>query len=81
VRTTLTLDDDVAAALTHKMRSSGEPLKQTVNRLLRAGLAYEASPKKLPRFKIRARKIGIPADWLGGSTQELFDRLDGPTAR
>ena len=81
MRTTLTLDDDLAAQLSLESRRSGEPLKQTVNRLLRAGLTQQKTPAKLPRFKVRARKIGIPSDWLSSSTQQLLDRLDGPTAR
>jgi hypothetical protein len=81
VRTTLTLDPDVAALLEKENRRSGEPFKQTVNRVLRSGFAKDASTSKLPRFKVRARKIGVPADWFEGSTQDLFDKLDGPMAR
>ena len=81
MRTTLTLDDDVASLIQKENRRAGEPLKQTINRVLRSGLAVETSPAKLPRFKVRARKIGVPSEWLGSSTQELLDRLDGPLAR
>jgi hypothetical protein len=81
VRTTLTLDEDVASQLQKESRRSGEPFKQTVNRVLRTGLAREAAPIKLPRFKVRARKIGVPQDWFEGSTQDLLDKLDGPLSR
>ena len=81
MRTTLTIDEDVANLLKKEVRRSGEPLKQAVNRLLRSGLAHAAKPAKLPRFQVRSRKIGVPSDWFDGSTQDLFDRLDGPTAR
>jgi len=39
MRTTLTLDDDVAAALTRRREARGTGLRHEVNELLRAGLA------------------------------------------
>ncbi len=39
MRTTLTLDDDVAAALRRRMTERGSGLRREVNDLLRAGLA------------------------------------------
>ena len=39
MRTTLTLDDDVAIELQRLQRKRREPFKQTVNAALRAGLA------------------------------------------
>ncbi len=38
MRTTLTLDDDVAAAVEHRRRERQHSLKQEVNELLRIGL-------------------------------------------
>ncbi|PYY05889.1 MAG: hypothetical protein DMG69_25080 [Acidobacteria bacterium] len=38
VRTTLTLDDDVAAKLRAEARRTGSPFKQLVNNLLRLAL-------------------------------------------
>jgi hypothetical protein len=47
VRTTLTLDDDVAAQLRRLAKDTGRPFKQVVNDALRAGLASRsaASPQ------------------------------------
>jgi hypothetical protein len=81
VRTTITLDDDVAAQLQSASRRKGEAFKQTLNRVVRAGLAVEDAPVELPRFKVRARRLGIPHEWMEGSTQDLLDRLDGPFSR
>ncbi len=39
MRTTLTLDDDVAAALARRRTERGTALRREVNELLRAGLA------------------------------------------
>jgi plasmid stability protein len=44
VRTTLTLDDDVAAALARRRAERGTGLRQEVNELLRAGLAAARRP-------------------------------------
>lgn len=57
VRTTLTLDDDVAAALARRRAERGTGLRQEVNDLLRAGLAaadrpddHANEPYDLPTF-------------------------------
>jgi len=44
VRTTLTLDDDVAAALGQRRTERGTGLRREVNELLRAGLAAASQP-------------------------------------
>lgn len=44
MRTTLTLDDDVAAALARRRAERGTALRREVNELLRAGLAAASSP-------------------------------------
>ncbi len=41
VRTTLSIDDDVAAAIRSRQAARGTGLKQEINDLLRAGLAAE----------------------------------------
>jgi hypothetical protein len=41
VRTTLSIDDDVAAAIRRRQAARGTGLKQEINELLRAGLAAE----------------------------------------
>jgi hypothetical protein len=81
VRTTLTLDDDVASLLEKELRRTGQPLKQTVNNLLRAGLQQAAAPVKPPKFKIKARAIGLPKEWTSGSVSELIEMLEGPGYR
>ncbi len=44
VRTTLTLDDDVAALLRQRAATLGVSFKEMVNRTLRAGLSREMVP-------------------------------------
>jgi hypothetical protein len=59
MRTTLTLDDDVAAKLQAEARRASEPFKQVVNRLLRVGLQSQARLKALPPFTLKPRNMGL----------------------
>jgi hypothetical protein len=78
VRTTLTIDDDVASLLEKEMRRTGQPLKQTVNDLLRSGLQQASSRPQRKPFKVKARRIGLPRGWTSGSVSELLEMLEGP---
>lgn len=61
MRTTLTLDDDVAAAIEHRRRELNHTLKQEVNDLLRAGLAnVDEKRPQTPPFRIKPLNIGRP---------------------
>jgi plasmid stability protein len=58
MRTTLTLDDDVAANLKGEARRSGRSFRNIVNDTLRRGLATrQAAPAQKP-FKVTARDLG-----------------------
>jgi len=60
MRTTLTVDDDIAIELRRLSASTRQGFKSTVNDLLRRGLA--ASPRPLPspgRFVIKAKACGF----------------------
>jgi hypothetical protein len=81
VRTTLTIDDDVASLLEKEMRRTGQPLKTTVNHLLRSGLQQAAAPVKPKPFKVKAKRIGLPKEWTSGSVSELIEMLEGPGYR
>jgi hypothetical protein len=77
MRTTLTLDDDVAAELKEEMRRSGQSFKETVNRVLRNGLnvpkknkiePFRVNPKKLkPRITVNYDNIGDLLEQIEGS--------------
>ncbi len=56
MRTTLTLDDDLAQELHEASRKSGESFKAVVNTALRRGLRIvDKPPRPLPRFEVKAR--------------------------
>lgn len=59
MRTTLTLDDDVAAALEHRRRTQKHSLKQEVNDLIRAGLRHiDEPPPETLRFEVEPLQAG-----------------------
>ena len=60
MRTTLTLDDRLAAALKKKAYDTGQSFKDVVNQTLRAGLeAGQVLPKPRP-FKCKTYSLGGP---------------------
>jgi Ribbon-helix-helix protein, copG family len=61
MRTTLTLDDDVAARLQAEARRTGRPFKTVVNERLRMALAQSAAVQKRKPFKVQPRAMGGPA--------------------
>jgi hypothetical protein len=78
MRTTLTLDDDVAARLQAEARWSGRPFKAVVNEHLRAALAHRKSLKALPPFRVEPRNMGGPAPGLSyDNVGALVDGVEG----
>lgn len=57
MRTTLTLDADVADRLRALARERGLPFKQVVNAVLRRGL--HDGPGAAPTFRVEARPLGL----------------------
>lgn len=80
MRTTLTLDDDVASLLNKEARRSGESLKETVNRLLRLGLIAVKQPVRKP-FVVKSMNLRLPPGMSFDNVEELLDQLEGPYRR
>jgi len=59
MRTTLTIDDDVAAVL-ERLRKTGDgaSLKRLINEALRRGLRELAAPPERPPFRTRSADLG-----------------------
>jgi hypothetical protein len=81
VRTTLTLDDDVAVKLKAEARKSGEPFKQIVNRVLRTGLNVRSVAASAPPFKVNARPLGLRPGFSYDKVSELIEQIEGPLHR
>jgi hypothetical protein len=75
MRTTLTIDDDLAGFLKRRAREQGIPFKEAVNRTIRAGLGERAAPRRgaAPRTVSHSFgfKPGIDLDKLGQLADEM----------
>ena len=82
MRTTLTLDDDVAAKLKAEARRAGRPFRDVVNEALRHGLANRKGPRAQARFKVVARDLGEARPSLSfDNVAELLEQVEGPFHR
>jgi Ribbon-helix-helix protein, copG family len=79
VRTTLTLDDDLAAKLKALSRKSGKSFKQAVNEAIRTGLALSRERAPEP-FKVQARPLGT-SGFSYDKVGDLLDAAEGPDRR
>jgi len=79
VRTTLTLDEDIAAKLMAEARQSGRSFEETVNQALRRALTDAPSE---PPFRVEAGDLGglrpgLPLD----NVADLVEQAEGPLHR
>jgi hypothetical protein len=82
MRTTLTLDDDVAARLKAEARKAGKPFKDVVNEALRAGLAVRRSSPRREPYRVVTRDLGELAPGLSlDNIGDLLERLEGSLHR
>ena len=58
MRTTLTLDEQIAKALKDAAHRTGRPFKQVVNEALRAGLAAGHASAKARRYRLKPASLG-----------------------
>jgi len=76
MRTTLTLADDVAAAVEQVRRERGVGVSEAVNDLVRAGLVANRARRQ---FRQQTHDLGVGVDV--SNIGEVLETLDGPVAR
>ncbi len=76
VRTTITLSDDVAAAVEKVRRERGLGLSEAVNDLVRSGLTVEQQTTR--PFRQQTYDLGDGVDV--SNIAEVLELLDGPAA-
>jgi hypothetical protein len=69
MRTTMTIDDATMRELKRLAAREDVPLKEVVNRVLRAGLAALKTPRKGRRRAARTFAMGFPAGGLDHALQ------------
>lgn len=80
MRTTLTLEPDVAIELEKRRKERGTSLKQEVNDLIRAGLVKEEEVDELPekRITVRPLNVGKPLIDNFDDIQGILDKYEDP---
>jgi len=83
VRTTLTIDDDIAVLVEQEVRRSGDTFKGTINRLLRQGLTSSSKPAAKKPFVVTPFPLGVGEmlDRHDGCVSALIEELEGPDWR
>ena len=82
MRTTLTLDDDVAVKLKTESQRAGRPFREIVNETLRRGLESRRATAQRRAFKITARDLGNLKPGLSlDNIAELIEHVEGSLHR
>lgn len=82
MRTTLTLDEDVAAKLRAEARRSGRSFREVVNEAIRRGLLTRPPARSRKRFEVAARDLGNLRPGVDlDNVAELLERAEGPLHR
>jgi hypothetical protein len=76
MRTTLTLDPDVAERLKRAVQAGSKGLKATVNEALRIGLGMAEKPVRPAPFRIRAFVAGLKPGIDPEKMNQLLDELE-----
>ena len=82
MRTTLTLDEDVAAKLRAESRRAGRPFREIVNETLRRGPASRRVARQQQSFKITARDLGdLKPELSLDNVADLIEQVEGTLSR
>ena len=76
MRTTLTIDDDLAGLLKRRARELGLPFKDVVNRTLRAGLGEQARSRRQAVPKTIPHSFGFKPGFDLDKLNQLVDELE-----
>jgi hypothetical protein len=80
MRTTLTLDREVAERLKREVRRTGRSLKAVVNDALKRGLGLAGRRARAPRFEVRPHAFGFRPGVDLDRLNQLVDELDAEEA-
>lgn len=77
MRTTLTIDSDVAAKVKEAARKTGLPFKTLINNALRVGLDAVVSPPASLPYQTRGHPMGLRAGLNYDNVSELLELGEG----
>ena len=76
MRTTLTLNDELAAMIEAERKKTGMTMKETINQLLEEGLRGSKQRPKPRRFRTKPVRMGLRAGIDSTKLNQLIDELD-----
>lgn len=77
MRTTLTIDDDLAGLLNRRARELGRPFKEIVNAALRRGLVETSADSNSPQVTVRPHDFGRTRSGIDTDRfNQLLDELE-----
>jgi len=76
MRTTLTIDDDLATQIEELRRRKGLSMKNGVNILLREGLRQHLESLQAKRFRTKTHKLGLRPGFDPTKLNQLADELE-----
>ena len=76
MRTTLTLDDDVAARLREEAVRQGVPFEEVVNRAIRLGLRVAGGAPERAPYRLRPHALGLKPGLDPTKLGQLADDLE-----
>jgi hypothetical protein len=81
MRTTITLEEDVATLVRDEMRRTGASFKDVVNDAIRKGLTTGSAPAaRAPKFRVKPKACGFRAGIEVLRLNQLLDELEGKRA-
>ena len=76
MRTTLTIEPDLAEQIEDRRRELGQSLKQVINTLLRAGLQAASDPGQVRRSRTKTFALGLRPGIDAAKLNQLVDELE-----
>ena len=77
MRTTLTLDPDIAAKAKKGAAKLRKPFKEVINAALRVGLDDILAPPSAKRYRTKPRPLGLRQGFSYDNISELLARAEG----
>ena len=77
MRTTLTLDPDIAAKAKHGAAILGKPFKEVINAALRVGLEAILAPPAVQPYRTKPRPLGLRQGFSYDNISELIAASEG----
>lgn len=81
MRTTLTLDEDVADRTRALAKRLNKPFKAVINEALRLGLAQVEKPAERRPYRTKAHPMGLREGYSLDNVQELLAQIEGEDHR